>query len=230
MEMKLSPKIQLSNVFKRYNIANISHTVLNDISIKIYSGEMVAVMGASGSGKSTIMNIIGCLDQPSEGQFLFDGKDISTIKETKLSELRNKSIGFVFQQFYLLPKLTVKQNVSLPLIYRGMGTKEINPLVEEKLEIVGLSNKINSYPNQLSGGQQQRVAIARSIVGDPDVILADEPTGALDSVTGQEIIKLFLKLNNKYNRTVIMVTHDPSIGQQCGRTIYIKDGHIVDKI
>ncbi len=200
--------------------------MLRGVSINIEKGELVAIMGSSGSGKSTIMNIIGCLDRPTKGNYYLDGKEVSTLSDDELAEIRNRKLAFVFQQFYLLPRLTAEQNVALPLKYRDTNEKEIKQRVMAMLTKVGMAERAHHRPNELSGGQQQRVAIARALVGDAEVILADEPTGALDSVTTNEVMQLFLELNEKDGKTIIIVTHDPKIGGQCKRIIRVSDGHI----
>lgn len=201
--------------------------VLFDINLSIMPGELIAIMGASGSGKSTIMNIIGLLDKPSTGSCIVQGESTSSLAEDSLASLRNKLIGFVFQQFFLLPKLNALQNVALPLLYRGYSDAKSKQQAMDILARVNMQDRYHHKPNELSGGQQQRVAIARALVGSPEVILADEPTGALDSSTGAEVMSLFKELNRVDNRTVIIVTHDPLIGEQCDRVIKLKDGHIV---
>ena len=200
---------------------------LNKVSININSGEFVAIMGSSGSGKSTLMNIIGCLDVPTNGNYFFKDNDISTFNSNKLAELRNKEIGFVFQNFNLLPRLNALENVTLPLMYSGKSTKQRNDLALKALEEVGLKDRINHRPNQLSGGQQQRVSIARAISGTPNLILADEPTGALDSKTSIEIMKILTSLNQQ-GITIILVTHENDLAVYANRIITMKDGIIIE--
>ena len=200
---------------------------LNKVSININSGEFVSIMGSSGSGKSTLMNIIGCLDVPTNGNYFFKDNDISKFNSNKLAELRNKEIGFVFQNFNLLPRLNALENVTLPLMYSGKSTKQRNDLALKALEEVGLKDRINHRPNQLSGGQQQRVSIARAISGTPNLILADEPTGALDSKTSLEIMKILTSLNQK-GITIILVTHENDLAVYANRIITMKDGIIIE--
>ena len=200
---------------------------LNKVSININSGEFVSIMGSSGSGKSTLMNIIGCLDVPTNGNYFFKDNDISTFNSNKLAELRNKEIGFVFQNFNLLPRLNALENVTLPLMYSGKSTKQRNDLALKALEEVGLKDRINHRPNQLSGGQQQRVSIARAISGKPNLILADEPTGALDSKTSLEIMKILTSLNQQ-GITIILVTHENDLAVYANRIITMKDGIIIE--
>ena len=200
---------------------------LNKVSININSGEFVSIMGSSGSGKSTLMNIIGCLDVPTNGNYFFKDNDISKFNSNKLAELRNKEIGFVFQNFNLLPRLNALENVSLPLMYSGKSTKQRNDLALKALEEVGLKDRIYHRPNQLSGGQQQRVSIARAISGTPNLILADEPTGALDSKTSIEIMKILTSLNQQ-GITIILVTHENDLAVYANRIITMKDGIIIE--
>lgn len=222
------PLIELKNIFKSYISGETEQIVLKDIFFQLQAGERVAIMGASGSGKSTLMNILGLLDRPTRGEYLIEGREVGTISEDERAQLRNQTIGFVFQAFFLLPRLTIIQNIGLPLHYRGWKENDIYPKAMHELERVGLAKYANHMPNQLSGGQQQRIAIARALVGDPKVILADEPTGALDTKTGQMIMDLFINLNEKDHVTTIIVTHDPKIAAQCKRIVHIQDGNIVD--
>jgi len=215
--------IQLIDVVKSYPVAGEKLVVLHDINLHIGHGEFVAIMGPSGSGKSTLMNIIGCLDKPSNGEYLLREKLVSQYNEKELAEVRNKSIGFVFQQFQLLPRLNALQNVELPMIYAGIGKKERKKRAIEALKKVDLADRLDHLPNALSGGQKQRVAIARAIVNNPDIILADEPTGALDSETGKQIMDLF-KVLNRDGTTIIVVTHEAEIASYAGRTIFVRDG------
>jgi putative ABC transport system ATP-binding protein len=225
--IRLSSLIKLEKVDKIYRMGDNTQQVLYGVDLEIYPGELIAIMGASGSGKSTVMNIIGLLDRPTSGKCSVHGKLINDVSDDKLAVLRNKTIGFVFQQFYLLSKFTAEKNVALPLLYRGMTEKESVVKAEQILSKVGMSDRIHHKPNELSGGQQQRVAIARALIGDPEIILADEPTGALDSKTGKEVMDLFLELNQKEKRTVIIVTHDPGIGEVCSRIIRLQDGRVI---
>lgn len=199
---------------------------LDGISMKIYKGEFVAIVGQSGSGKSTCMNIIGCLDVPSEGKYLLNGTDVSTMHDDEQAEIRNKELGFIFQQYNLIAKITVQQNVELPLMYAGLSEKEQQIRALESLDKVGLKTKAKNMPQQLSGGQQQRVSIARALAGNPSIILADEPTGALDSKTGKDVLT-FLKQLHKEGNTIVLITHDNTIAAQAGRVVRVQDGRIV---
>jgi putative ABC transport system ATP-binding protein len=221
--------INLKDVNKTYHLGDVPQQVLFDINLTIRLGEMLAIMGHSGSGKSTLMNLIGLLDRPDTGFYRLRDQETQTLSDDELAELRNHTIGFVFQQFFLLPRLTAEQNVALPLLYRNTPPAEARERVMAILKKVGMAEKSHHRPNQLSGGQQQRVAIARALVGEPDVILADEPTGSLDSRTGEEVIELFQRLHYEEKRTVILVTHDPLIGATCPRLIEISDGRIIDE-
>lgn len=223
------PLIELQQITKSFHTGEVDQLVLKGINLIINPGEQVAVMGHSGSGKTTLMNLIGLLDQPSGGRYLLNGADVTTISEDDRAKLRNQTIGFVFQSFFLLPRLTVAENVGLPLYYRRTPEKEARERSIALLERVGLAQFADRRPNKLSGGQQQRVAIARALVGNPKFILADEPTGALDIVTGQKIMDMFKELNQE-GVTLIIITHDPDISSQCQRTIYINDGLIGDSL
>ncbi|XQY93306.1 ABC transporter ATP-binding protein [Metabacillus sp. HB246100] len=218
--------IELTDITKTYKVGNETLDVLKGIDLFIQNGEFVAIMGPSGSGKSTLMNVIGCLDQPSTGSYLLDSIDISTYEDEKLAKVRNLSIGFVFQQFQLLPRLTALKNVELPMIYAGTKKKEREEKAKLALEKVGLGDRIHHLPNELSGGQKQRVAIARSIVNEPKIILADEPTGALDSKTSVAIMDQFTKLNNE-GTTIILVTHEYEVAEYANRIITVRDGSIL---
>jgi len=217
--------LKLSDVEKVYRMGGISVKALDGISLIIKAGEFVAITGASGSGKSTLMHIIGCLDTPTNGEVFLDGQKVSDLTERQLAIVRNKKIGFVFQQFNLLARTSALENVALPLIYSSLPESKIEEKAKDALNMVGLSNRLDHHPNQLSGGQQQRVAIARALVTSPDLILADEPTGNLDSKSGQEILKIFQQLNNQGN-TIIFVTHDQQVATSAKRIIKIKDGKI----
>lgn len=217
--------IEIKNLVKSYYIAKEEVKVLKNINLSIENGEFTAIMGPSGSGKSTLMNIIGCLDKPSSGEYLLNGKQVSDYDERELAQVRNQSVGFVFQQFQLLPRLNALQNVELPMIYAGIGKNERIQRAKEALEKVGLSDRADHLPNALSGGQKQRVAIARAIVNEPDIILADEPTGALDSKTGVQIMDMFTMLN-KEGTTVILVTHEAEIASYAERTVFVRDGKL----
>jgi putative ABC transport system ATP-binding protein len=226
--MKLSSLIDLQNISKIYTVGDQEVTALNGVDLKIEAGELLSIVGPSGAGKSTLMDIIGLLDTPTLGTVLFNGQDISTVNDDQRSEMRNQEIGFAFQSFFLLPELTALQNVSLPLTYRKMSAKAIKEQAAVMLTQVGLGDRMHHKPSELSGGQQQRVAIARALVTTPKILLADEPTGALDSKTSADIIDLLRDLNQKNNVTVIIVTHDDDIAAECPRHIHIKDGKITD--
>ncbi len=218
--------ITLKDVYKIYYMGDNEVRAADGINIHIEKGEFVAIVGQSGSGKSTCMNIIGCLDTPTEGTYILDGIDVSTMDGNELAEIRNKMLGFIFQQYNLIPKLTVQENVELPLLYAGLDADERHERAKEQLRRVGLEGKERNYPNQLSGGQQQRVSIARALAGEPQVILADEPTGALDSRTGKEVMD-FLKQLNAEGNTIVLITHDNSIAITAKRIIRLHDGKIV---
>ena len=222
----MKPLIEFKNLSKIYEMGDNIVRAVDDISFQIMPGEFVAIVGQSGSGKSTCMNIIGCLDIPTSGTYLLGGEDVSTIDEDALAEVRNKMIGFIFQQYNLLPKLSVLGNVELPLIYSGRDKSERKAQATQVITKVGLLDKIGNLPSQLSGGQQQRVSIARALASSPSVILADEPTGALDSKTGKEVIELLKELNKEGN-TVVLITHDNAIAAQAQRIIRLSDGKIV---
>ena len=221
-----TPLIEFKEVSKIYQMGDSVVVAANKISMQIQKGEFVAIVGQSGSGKSTCMNIIGCLDVPSEGQYLLDGKDVGQLNKNQLAEIRNKMLGFIFQQYNLLPKLTLLENVMVPLMYAGVPLRERKSRAMDALESVGLKDKFKHRPNQLSGGQQQRVSIARALVGMPSVILADEPTGALDSKTGREVLNILQGLNAQGN-TVVLITHDNSIAATAKRIIRLEDGQVV---
>ena len=218
--------ITVDNINKTYKNGSLELQVLKNISFKVDKGEFLAIMGSSGSGKSTMMNILGCLDNQYEGRYILDGIDISKSSENELSEIRNKKIGFIFQSFNLLPRLTALENVELPLIYSSVPKEERHKRANELLEMVGLKDRIHHRPNELSGGQRQRVAIARALVNNPSIILADEPTGNLDSKSEEEIIEILQKLN-KMGKTIVIVTHEPNIGEIAQRKIVFKDGEII---
>lgn len=217
--------LELRNICKDYIQEKMVIPVLKNVSFSMEEGEYVAVMGPSGSGKTTLMNIVGCLDQATSGTFWLDGQDMSTCSENELSDIRLKKIGFVFQNFQLLPRQTALENVELPLTYAGVSRKERRERAAQALARVGLEDRMHFRPSQLSGGQKQRVAIARAIVNDPAVLLADEPTGALDTATSEGIMDLFEKLNRS-GMTIVVVTHDPQVALRCGRTFEMKDGRM----
>ena len=219
--------ININSLSKEYVMGDNKLLALDNINLSIKEGDFVSIMGSSGSGKSTLMNIIGCLDEPSSGDYYFRDNNVSTLNSNKLAELRNKDIGFVFQNFNLLPRLNAQENVVLPLLYSGKNLKERNKLAIEALDSVGLKDRVHHRPNQLSGGQQQRVSIARAIAGSPKLILADEPTGALDSKTGLEIMKILNDLNAK-GITIVLVTHEDDIANYGSRIIKMKDGRILE--
>lgn len=215
--------IDLRNITKAYDMGTIKVEALRGISLHIKDGDFISIMGPSGSGKSTLMNMIGCLDIPTSGEYYLDNREISTYNEKQLSRIRNEKIGFIFQKFNLLPKLSAYENVELPLIYRGVGSKKRKNRTLDVLEKVGLSDRINHKPTELSGGQQQRVAIARALVGDPPVLLADEPTGNLDSKSGGDVINLIKELS-KEGKTIVLITHDSEVAKIAQRTVVIRDG------
>ena len=218
--------IELNGVEKRFSSGNGVLPVLKGVDLSVERGEFVTVVGSSGSGKSTLMNIIGCLDTPDSGSYLLDGEEVSALSEYQLSMVRNRKIGFIFQSFHLIPCLTALENVELPLRYRGMNARRRKELAEKALFEVGLSHRMNHLPNQLSGGQQQRVAIARAVAADPPVLLADEPTGNLDSESGYEVMKLLHRMHEN-GSTVILITHDPAVAAAAPRRIRFADGKIL---
>lgn len=218
--------ISVKNLKKTYFLGGEEVHALDDVSLSIKEHEFVAIIGQSGSGKSTFMNMLGCLDRPDSGEMTLDGTDILKCKEKELSVIRNKKIGFIFQQFHLLPKLSALENVELPLIYQGMPTKKRREKAVKALKAVGLEKRMNHKPNQLSGGQQQRVAIARALVGEPSLILADEPTGNLDSRSGKEIMMLLHNLYEEGN-TIVLITHDNNVAMEAPRQVQISDGKII---
>jgi putative ABC transport system ATP-binding protein len=218
--------IRLENVHKTYRLGDIEVHALRGISLVVTHGEFAAIMGPSGSGKSTMMNIIGCLDHPSRGRYLLDGLDVSKIPKDRLADIRNRYVGFVFQNFNLLPRTSAFENVELPMVYAGIPAMERERRARGALATVGLSDKEKNMPNQLSGGQQQRVAIARALVNNPSIILADEPTGALDSRTSVEVMEIFQRLNIERNLTIVIVTHESHIARYARRNILFRDGRI----
>jgi putative ABC transport system ATP-binding protein len=222
----VEPLISLDQVHKIYKMGDVEIHALRGVSLRVHPGEFVAIMGASGSGKSTSMNIIGCLDRPTRGSYFLDGKDVSRLSKDELADIRNRRIGFVFQSFNLLARTSALENVELPMLYQGVKSAERVARAKEALEMVGLIDRMRSMPNQLSGGQQQRVAIARALVNRPAIILADEPTGNLDSRTSIEVMDVFQRLNGERGITVAIVTHEPDIAQYASRVIVFKDGRI----
>ncbi len=218
--------IELKKVGKEFRDTDPATVVLRDIDLTVSQGEFVAIMGASGSGKSTLMNIIGLLDVPSSGEYFLDGKTVHNMKDAKLAELRREKIGFIFQTFNLIPKLTVQQNIELPMTYAGLGAKERSKRAGDLLKLVGLSDRAKNKPNKISGGQTQRAAIARALANEPSLILADEPTGNLDSVSGKAIMEELKRLN-KDGVTIVLITHDSDVAKYADRTIKVKDGRII---
>ena len=221
--------IVMQGIRKEYRMGDNVVAALDGVDIHIKPGEFVSIIGPSGSGKSTLMNIIGCLDTADEGEYRFDGLDIADYSENELASIRGKKIGFVFQQFNLLPKLTAQENVELPLIYQGMSAGRRHKRSREALERVGLEDRRHHKPTELSGGQQQRVAIARALAGNPSLILADEPTGNLDSKTGEDVMQLFHELH-KAGNTIVLITHDAKIAAQTPRSIHIHDGRVIEPV
>ena len=219
--------IRLESITKIYGSGDAAVVALSDFSLTVASGELLAVMGPSGSGKSTLMNILGCLDTPTSGRYWFAGEDVSRLNETELAHVRNRKIGFVFQQFHLLPKLSAWRNVELPLLYRN--AEDRRNLALQALDQVGLRNRIDHRPTQLSGGQQQRVAIARALVTNPDLILADEPTGNLDTASSRDVLAVLRELNEE-GRTIIVITHDPEVAPVARRTVAVRDGRLVHEV
>jgi len=221
--------VDAQNVSKIYRMGDIEVAALNGVSVQIARSEVVSIMGPSGSGKSTLMNILGCLDRPTTGEYILDGETVSKLTDDQLSSIRNRKVGFVFQSFNLLPRQSALANVVLPMRYAGQSNGKTHQRAREALEAVGLGSRVNHRPKELSGGQQQRVAIARALVNDPAIILADEPTGALDSRSGKEIMDLLLGLNRDRGTTLIFVTHDPKIAEMTQRVIRISDGLITEE-
>ncbi|SHK39742.1 putative ABC transport system ATP-binding protein [Desulforamulus aeronauticus DSM 10349] len=219
--------IDAANLVKIYQNGSEELKVLDDVSIQVYDGDFMAVLGPSGSGKSTLMNILGCLDIPTAGEYYLDGLNVLTATENELAEIRNRKIGFIFQKFNLLPRLTALQNVMLPLLYRGMDEGEAGELARGKLTLLGLGERLGHRPNELSGGQQQRVAIARAIVGNPELLLADEPTGNLDSKSSEDAMRIFRELNEQGN-TIVIITHDVEVADQVKKLVYIRDGKLYE--
>ncbi len=218
--------LQLEGVTKSYRLGDTSTEILHGIDLRVLRGEYTAITGPSGSGKSTLMNILGCLEKPSHGHIYFDALDLTDLSDDALTDLRNFRIGFVFQQFNLLPRLTALENVMLPMVYAGYSRAERHQRASDMLHQVGLADRMANRPSQLSGGQQQRVAIARALVNQPELLLADEPTGALDSRTGSEVLNLLERLHASGDLTVLMVTHDPAVARRCRRILSIQDGRI----
>lgn len=226
-EIKVGAMIRFEDVCKIYNMGDNEVRAVDGITLTIREKEMAAIIGQSGSGKTTCMNIIGCLDVPTSGKYYLNGKDVSRLSDDELAEIRNWTLGFIFQQYNLISKLNVLENVELPLVYKGVHEKDRIEIAREALKKVGLEDKMNNLPSQLSGGQQQRVSIARALAGNPSIILADEPTGALDTKTGREILEFLQRLNEEGN-TIVLITHDMSVAEKAKRIIRISDGKIVE--
>ncbi|MCY4488161.1 MAG: ABC transporter ATP-binding protein [Deltaproteobacteria bacterium] len=218
--------LRLVDIRRSYRIGPVNVDVLQGVNLDIDKGDLAAIMGPSGSGKSTLMNIIGLLDPPTHGKYILKGREIESMGDDELAALRNATIGFVFQSFHLLPRMNAWRNVGLPLIYRGVDRKEIRRRAHEALERVGLGSRVEHRPDELSGGQRQRVAIARALVGEPEILLADEPTGALDAATGQDIMKLLRELNADRGTTIVVITHDQAVAAQCRRRMHIHKGEL----
>ncbi len=220
----------MNNIIKKFYIGKPNELqILNGISLDVSKGEFVSIVGQSGSGKSTLMNIIGALDRPTEGEYIFDGADISKFSDVELSHVRNKKIGFVFQNFHLISRVNAFKNVEMPMMYAHLKPKERQNRVNELLDLVEMSERKNHKPNELSGGQKQRVAIARALANDPEIILADEPTGALDTKTGRLVMDLFHKLHKEQGKTIVLITHSPELAYETDRIITISDGNIVNE-
>lgn len=224
----MKPIIQIEDIHKIYDTGAVQVQALRGVSLTVEEGEFLAIMGASGSGKSTLMNVLGCLDRPTRGRYLLDGEDVSKLNRYQLARIRNRKLGFVFQGFNLLKRHTALENVELPLLYAGVPARERKRRALAKLELVGLADRAGHLPNQLSGGQQQRVAIARALVNEPRILLADEPTGNLDSVTSEEILAEFQRLHRDLGQTIIMVTHELDVADHAQRIVLIRDGRVAD--
>ena len=222
--------VEVKNVWKIYKMGKTKVNALRGINVEVKKGEFLAILGPSGSGKSTCMNIVGCLDTPTKGEVFLSGKNIAKMSESDLAQVRGKKIGFIFQQFNLLPSLTARENVMLPMMFQGVPVEQRLKQSKKYLELVDLADRMNHTPNQLSGGQQQRVAIARSLANEPEMILADEPTGNLDSKTGKTVIEFLKKLRKEQGTTIVVITHDEKIAKEADRQVYIKDGMIVKSL
>lgn len=221
----MEPLLQLDHINKSYRLGAERVQVLFDVNLQVMPGDFIAILGPSGSGKSTLMNIIGCMDTADDGAYYLNGEAVHTASDAQMTRIRNQHIGFIFQRYQLIPKYDVLQNTIMPLLIRGVSRKKAVAIAEEKLELLGMSQRLHHKPSELSGGQQQRVSIARALVGNPAILLADEPTGALDSKTGQDVLQLFQELNDMGN-TILMITHDPSVGQQAKQIVRIIDGRL----
>lgn len=221
----MEPLLQLEHINKSYRLGAERVQVLFDINLQVMPGDFIAILGPSGSGKSTLMNIIGCMDTADDGAYYLNGEAVHAASDAQMTRIRNQHIGFIFQRYQLIPKYDVLQNTIMPLLIRGVSRKKAVAIAEEKLELLGMSQRLHHKPSELSGGQQQRVSIARALVGNPAILLADEPTGALDSKTGQDVLQLFQELNDMGN-TILMITHDPSVGQQAKQIVRIIDGRL----
>ena len=221
----MEPLLQLDHINKSYRLGAERVQVLFDINLQVMPGDFIAILGPSGSGKSTLMNIIGCMDTADDGAYYLNGEAVHTAGDAQMTRIRNQHIGFIFQRYQLIPKYDVLQNTIMPLLIRGVSRKKAVAIAEEKLELLGMSQRLHHKPSELSGGQQQRVSIARALVGNPAILLADEPTGALDSKTGQDVLQLFQELNDMGN-TILMITHDPSVGRQAKQIVRIIDGRL----
>ena len=226
----IKPIIKLENVWKTYRMGNVEVNALQGLNLDVKEGEFLAIMGPSGSGKSTAVNMIGCLDVPTKGKIMLEQHDISKLSESELAQIRGRKIGFIFQQFNLIPTLTALENIMLPMIFQGMDEKERTERATKLLELVELGDRIHHKPTELSGGQQQRVAIARALSNNPGVIIADEPTGNLDSKTGTNVLDFLQKLHNKENKTIVMVTHDANLSKVAERIELLKDGRILKSL
>ena len=223
------PLIDIRGVVKRFNVGTEAElTVIPGCDFQVYPGEFVAVVGASGSGKSTLMNIIGLLDRPTEGSYLFDGVDMLDTDDDQLAHYRSQNIGFIFQNFNLIGRISAQRNVEVPMLYAGLSARERSERAAELLEMVDMGDRMNHLPNELSGGQKQRVAIARALANDPDLLLADEPTGALDSNTGRLVMDMFHKLNQEQNKTIVFITHNPELAAETSRTVIMTDGRLAE--
>ena len=220
--------LRLTDIHRSFKVGPVTTDILRGVDLEVEAGDLMSIMGPSGSGKSTLMNIIGLLDRPTSGACALDGRDVSGLRDDELAALRNRHIGFVFQSFHLLPQLTALENVCLPLVYRGVGRPEMRRRAREMLERVGMADRTGHRPDQLSGGQKQRVAIARALVGEPALLLADEPTGALDTDTASEVMALLRRLNAERGITILIITHDPSVAGQCARQTRIRGGRLLE--